>query len=233
VVQKEQGDIPNPDLTGWLATTWRGSDGWYINGNVNLYQAETLYSIYLATGQEQYKHLFELEWRHTLNPKAARWKGYGLFYLKAPTKPDGSDGTAFVTEKGEGDPGFDIYYTTLHLSVLSRLYVKSHDLRALRLINLELNAEMPHIDPKTLVLNGTYGSRHHDVGPFCNVGPAVLAWIGGRSDWQPTIGDLFHKTIKPEYLKCAPLKLSNPGMFRALGDLATLLRAATAAEQRP
>jgi hypothetical protein len=38
-------------------------------------------------------------------------------------------GVGFITEKGEGDPGFDIDYTTLQLSLLSRLYVTSHDLR--------------------------------------------------------------------------------------------------------
>jgi hypothetical protein len=192
-----------------------------------LYQAETLYAIYLATGDEQYKHLFELEWRHTMSPSQQRWKGFGLFYFKMPTKPDGSDGSAFITEKAEGDPGFDIYYTTVQLSVLSRLYVNSHDLRVLRALNLELNAEMPHLDPQTLILNGTYGSRHHDVSLFCNVSPVVLAWRGGRGDWQPSLAALFAKAIKPEYQKSAPLKLANPGMYRALGDLATMLEAAS------
>jgi len=101
---KQHGDIPNPDLTGWLATTWKASDGWYINGNVNVYQAETLYAISLATGEPKYKHLFELEWRHTLSPSQKRWPGFGLFLLKMPTKRDGSDGVGFITEKGEGDP---------------------------------------------------------------------------------------------------------------------------------
>jgi hypothetical protein len=228
---KRNGDIPNPDLTGWLATTWKASDGWYINGNVNLYQAETLYSIYLATGEPQYKRLFELEWRHTLSPSQKRWKGFGLFYLKMPTRRDGSNGAGFVTEKGEGDPGFDIYYTTLQLSVLGRLYVKSHDLRVLRVMNLLVNAELPHFDAQTLILNGTYGSRHHDIGLFCNVAPPVLAWLGGRTDFPSAMPDLYHKAIKPEYLRNAPMKLGNPGMYRGLGDLATLLQAAEQAER--
>ncbi len=225
---KQRGDIPNPDLTGWQATTWKASDGWYVNGNVNLYQAETLYSIYLATGDPKYLRLYDLEWRHTLSPSQKRWPGFGLFFLKMPAKRDGSDGAGFITEKGEGDPGFDIYYTTLQLSVLSRLYAKSYDLRVLRVMNLLLNAELLHFDPQTLALNGTYGSRHHDVGPFCNVAPLVMAWMGGRTDFPTPLTDLFNKAIKPEYLKNAPLKLGNPGMYRALGDLATLLKAADA-----
>ena len=148
-----------------------------------------------------------------------------------PTRRDGSDGVGVVTEKGEGDPGFDIYYTTVQLSVLSRLYVKSHDLRVLRVLNLLLNAELPHLDAQTLILNGTYGSRHHDVCPFCNVAPPVLAWLGGRADFPSPMPDLYRKAIKPEYLKSAPLKLGHPGMYRALGDLATLLQAAEQAER--
>jgi len=41
------------------------------------------------------------------------------------------------------------------LSALARLYVKSHDLRVLRVMNLLLNAELLHFDPQTLILNGT------------------------------------------------------------------------------
>jgi hypothetical protein len=98
-------------------------------------------------------------------------------------------------------------------------------------MNLLLNAELPHFDAQTLILNGTYGSRHHDVGLFCNVAPPVLAWLGGRADFPSPIADLYREAIKLEYLKSTPLKLGNPGMYRGLGDLATLLQAAEQAER--
>jgi len=63
------------------------------------------------------------------------------------------------------------------------------------------------------------------------VAPPVLAWLGNRGDFPSPLTDLYTKAIKPEYLKNAPLKLGNPGMYRGLGDLATLLQAADQANK--
>src|SRR5208283_948775 len=121
------------------------------------------------------------------------WKGFGLFLLKEPTRWDGADGMGFVTEMGNGDPGYDIEYSDLQLSILSRLYITSFDPRVLRVTNLLLNAQCLHLDRKTMIINGTYGSRHNTKMPFLPPAAPVLVWLGGRADLEPMLRDQFDK----------------------------------------
>ena len=202
------GDLMNQALTGWHAT-----DGWYINGNVDLAKAEYLYLVWEATGDQQYKTLFELQWHHVLLPNQQRWKGYGLFYFKLPTKPDGSDGSGFVAEDNS-KPGFDREYSLLQLSIASRLYVESHDPRVLRLINVMINSLLPHVDPDTYVLDALYGSRHSTLDPFCTCAVPTLVWAGGRADLAPMMQDQLEKAIEP------PLRMNAEKNIRARESIA-------------
>jgi hypothetical protein len=218
------GNYPNPEWSDW--PPWKATDGWYVNGNVELAKAEYLYLVWRATGEQKYKDLYELQWKHTLSPSMARWKGYGLFYLKEPTKADGSDGAAFVTE-ANNKPGFDIEYGGLQLGIAARLYMKSHDPRVLRLANLLFNALRPHLDEQTMVLDGTYGSRHSNFSMFHMCAPEILAWLGGRSDLLPMLPAHLDKAVKPALVETAKANSGHPGSYRAYGfDLGAMLEAA-------
>lgn len=221
----QHNDLPNAALSGWKAT-----DGWYINGNIELGKAELVYLLWKATGAQKYKDLYETQWRHTLAPDQQRWKGCGLVYVKKPAKGDGSDDAAYLTESGGGAPGYDGDYTQLQLTVASRLYVESRDPRVLRLVNLLTNAILPHVDRKTWILDATHGSRHSLKTPFHSCGLAVAAWFGGRADLAPLLADQFSKGVKPMHLGNAVQNWGSPGIYRGYGnDVAVLLQAASLA----
>jgi hypothetical protein len=218
----QHNDLPNAALSGWKAT-----DGWYVNGNIELGKAELAYLAWKVIGTEKYKQLFETQWRHTLNPDPRRWKGFGLVYLKKPAQEDGSDGAGYLNESGGAAPGYDGDYVHLQLTVAARLYVESRDPRVLRLINLLLNALLPHVDRTTWVLDATHGSRHSLKFPFHTCGLAVAAWLGGRADLAPLVADQFNKAIKPMYFGNAVQNWGSPGIYRSYGkNLAVLLQAA-------
>jgi len=222
------GQLPNPALTN--GAPWKRTDGWYVNGNVDLCQAAWIYAVWQATGEQQYKDLFELTWKHVLSPSQARWKGYGLYFLKMPTQDDGSDGSGYITEAA-GAPGFDRNYGMLQLSTVARLYQQSRDPRVLRVMNLLCNALLPHLDRKTMILDCLYGSRHSDFMPFATSGVASLAWLGGRADLAPLLPDQMRKAVPAVYLNNALQNQNNPYAYRGYGfDLATMLEAARAAQ---
>jgi hypothetical protein len=200
-----RNDLPNAALSGWKAT-----DGWYVNGNIELGKAELVYLLWKATGAQKYKDLFETQWRHTLNPDQQRWKGCGLVYITKPAREDGSDGAAYLTESGGGAPGYDGDYTQLQLTVAGRFYVESRDPRVLRLVNLFINAILPHVDRKTWVLDATHGSRHSLKTPF--------------------LVDQFQKGIQPMHRDNALQNWGSPGIYRSYGNnVAVLLQAASLA----
>ncbi|HEY3325386.1 MAG TPA: hypothetical protein VGP72_33345 [Planctomycetota bacterium] len=222
------GDLPNPEAKGWKAT-----DGWTTNGNVELCECELLNLAWKATGDQKYKDLFETQFKHTLEPDPQRWKGYGLFYLKKPTREDGSDGAGYLAE-AEQEPGFDKDYTHFQLTIASRLYVHSRDPRVLRLMNLFLGALLPLVDQKTWILDATYGSRHSLHFPFFTCGMATTAWLGNRADLAPLIPDQFQKATQPFYWGNAKQNWGNPGAYRGYGaDLAVFLQAALLLESEP
>jgi hypothetical protein len=188
--------------------------------------------VWLATGDPQYKDLFELCWKHTMSPNQLRWKGEGLFLLRPATKPDGSDGAGYITESNDPTrPGFDKAYGSLQMAALAELYLKSHDPRVLRVTNLLINAELPHVSPTTLVLDATYGSRHSETVPFFTSSTFVLAWLGGRSDLQPLLPDIAQKAVTFYFLRGVTQNSNDPGLYRAFGlELEGELEAAMAAE---
>ena len=218
----KEGNWPNPQATGWKAT-----DGWYTNGNFELEESELIFLMGKITGEQKYKDLFETQWKHTLSPDANRWGkyGYGLFYIKEPTKEDGADGAAYLAE-AEQEPGFDKDYGQVQLTMATRLYVMSKDARVLRLMNLLFNALDPKIDRKTWVLDATYGSRHSLHLPFFSCGLPILALYGGRADLAPAVADQFEKGIKPIHLENAVKNMGNPGIYSSYGtNLAVILQA--------
>jgi hypothetical protein len=212
-------ELPNAALSGW-----------YVNGNIELGKAEMVYLVWKITGQRKYKDLFEAQWRHTLSPDPRRWKGFGLVYVTQPAKADGSDGAGYLNESGGNAPGYDGDYAHLQLTVAARLYVESRDPRVLRLINLLVNALLPHVDRTTWVLDATHGSRHSLKFPFHSCGLAVAAWLGGRADLAPLLVDQFNKAIKPMYFGNALQNWGSPGIYRSYGkNVAVLLQAAALA----
>ena len=222
----QHGELPNPAL----GNNWKGTDGWYVNGNVELCQAEWLYLVWKATGEQKYKDLYERQWKKTVRP-SPRWKGYGVFYFKQPTRSDGADGSAFLAEANVV-PGFDPEYGTLQLSAAARLYMKSRDPRALRLTNLLLNSLLPSLNKDTMVLDATYGSRHSTYPLFQVCAPEVLAWLGGRSDLLPMLSDQFNKGVKAPLLQNARTNQGAPGIYRAYGfDFAAMLETISVTER--
>ena len=218
----KNGELPNPSATGWKAT-----DGWYTNGNFELEEAELIYLMWKITGEQRYKDLFEVQWKHTLTPDHNRWgkAGYGFFYLKEPTREDGSDGAGYLAE-AEQEPGFDKDYGQVQLTMATRLYVLSKDPRVLRLMNLLFNALLPKVDEKTWILDATYGSRHSLHLPFFSTGLPVLAFWGGRSDLLPKVAEHFEKGVKPIHLHNAKNSWGNAGIYLSYGsNLAVLLQA--------
>jgi hypothetical protein len=162
-----------------------GHVNWYANGNLNLAYAEVLYLAWRVSGQQRFADAYEAEWSFLVSPPAPRWAGYGLILTRAPTRPDGSDGAGYLTEDGGSGPGFDPEYTELQIDTASSLYVLSHDARALRLMNLLVNQELPRVDA-SFTLDATNGSRHSLRTAFMTSGLAVLV-NHGRADLAPLL----------------------------------------------
>jgi hypothetical protein len=194
-------------------------DGWYINGNVNLGEAELLYNMWKITADPKYKNLFEREWAFTMDPGTTRWKGFGLVYTKQPTQADGSDGAGYLAEAGTKGPGYDTDYAHVQLTVAAQLYVESHDPRDLRLLNLLINTLLPRVDQtsKQWVLDATNGSRHSLKFPFMTCGLAVATWLGKRDDLAPLLEDQFNKAVKSTYYGNAKQKWGASNLYLGYG----------------
>lgn len=214
-------NLPNPAVPG------SQGDGWYVNGNIELGETELLYLTGKATGDAKYRDLMERQWLHTIQPNQTRWKGFGLVYLKEPTRADGSDGAAYLSESGGGARGYDGDYTHFQLTIASRFYVASRDPRLLRLMNLLINALLPHVDQSTWILDATHGARHSLKFPFYTCGLEIAAGLGGRADLAPKLTDQFEKGIRPIHLGNAQQHWGNPGIYRSYGcNVAVVLQAA-------
>ncbi|MDQ3813508.1 MAG: hypothetical protein M3347_06105, partial [Armatimonadota bacterium] len=204
-----------------------GHRNWYTNGNIELGEAELLYLTWKATGEAEYRDLFELQWHFMMAPPQERWKGFGLRYSKEPAKDDGSDGAGYLAEKGSGEPGFDGNYTQVQLDMASRLYVESRDPRVLRLVHLLLNQLLPRIENENdWTLDMTGGSRQSYKGRFLSPGLAVAAWLGNRPDLATKVSSQF-KVIDREYRAAAKQNWNHPNFYRGLGmAVAVILQAA-------
>jgi hypothetical protein len=156
------------------------ADTWYVNGNINLGEAEFFYALWKITGDSRWHDVYEASMRFTLRPNAHQWPGFGLQYTRRPTRDDCANGAGYLAEKGAGAPGYDAAYTTGQVEIASRLYLESGDARALCLVNLFTNKLLARTDA-SWALDARSGSRLSFRGQFVGSAPVVLALFAGRS----------------------------------------------------
>ncbi|HAU36585.1 MAG TPA: hypothetical protein DCX07_02570 [Phycisphaerales bacterium] len=159
--------------------------GWYTNGNIELGETNLWYLIGKITGEPRFKDAYETAFAFTIDPPKPRWKDYGIRYTREPTREDGSDGAAYLSEVGPGGVGYDPEYTTLQADLLTLLCGQSRDPKAIRLANLLTNELLERVDRNYWILDAGNGSRHTHVSrpvPFTVGSMTMLAWIAGRSD---------------------------------------------------
>ena len=183
VAQRERWQRSLASAANFLITD--GDTNWYANGNINLGYTEFLYLVWQATGERRFEQAYEESWAFTLHPPQNRFPGGGMVTLTAPAREDGADGAGYLAETGEGGTGYDPEYSSLQLDVASRLYLLSHDPRALRLANMLVNLLLPRINKSTWMLDTSGGSRHPEQGRqvgFMASAFAVLGLSGVRSE---------------------------------------------------
>lgn len=163
-----------------------GDTTWYVNGNINLAFTEVLYLAWRASHQPRFARAYNESWKFLTNPPKPRWAGYGLVVKRGPAlsrrghRPHGRSRPAgYLTESDGGRPGFDPEYTQLQLDSAASLFVLSHDRRALRLMNLLMNAELPRVS-STSILDATGGSRHSLHTPFLTSALPLFVRYGRR-----------------------------------------------------
>ena len=206
-----------------------GNLNWYTNGNINLGNTELFYLAWRATGSPIFQAVWQQSWNFTLSPPQAQWPGRGLVMVKAPTRPDWSDGAGYLSETGAGGTGFDAEYTALQLDEAARLYLLSGDPRALRLANVLVNMVIPHIKSNWW-LDTSGGTRHTQAGrevPLLSSAFAVLALDGGRADLLGDIAPALHEAAATI---ADPANSYGEVYRRALGsDISVIALAATLA----
>jgi hypothetical protein len=159
-----------------------GNLRWYTNGNVVVGNALTMAIAYKLTGLVTYQTDYQQALSFAVSPPQTSWKGFGFITTKAPLKADGSDGRGYFTETGSNGPGYDPDYTMLQSEQLGRLYLITKDPAVLRLLNMETNQLLSSVDPTTGFMPGI-GTRHSYPSEFFDSSaPAVLAYVGGRTD---------------------------------------------------
>jgi hypothetical protein len=166
-----------------------GNLTWYTNGNINIGYVEMYYLAWRASGERRFKRAYNAAWRFTLHPPQGRWPGFGLHLIAgdavAASGAHLSGPAGYLSEsEGAGAPGFDPEYTELQLDVDTRLYVLSHDPRALRLARELVNALLPRVN-SSWYLNTSGGSRHPQQGrtiAFLSPALVVLGWLDHRSE---------------------------------------------------
>lgn len=169
----------------------------YINGNVNLRQTEVMWLAWASTKEQRFWTAYEQEWAFTIAPPSPRWAAYGLRLTVTPTRPDGSDGSGYLTESnGVDTPGYDPSYTMGQLDTAAELYVLTRERRYLLLMNLFFNQLRPRIGAN-YYLNATGGTRRNDMVPFLSAGPEVLVSSGERRDltgfWLAQLGAIHYQ----------------------------------------
>src|SRR5438445_1527607 len=185
-------------IQAWTSAVAGGADflirnknlSFYTNGNIVLGNALTMALAYRLTGNPTYQAAYEQALAFAITPDQVRWPGRGLVYTAIPTRSDGSDGAAYLTEAGASGAGYDPEYTMLQADVVTRLFWATGDPRALRLRNLFMNQLRPRIDTTAWTLDTSGGTRHPDLGrtvSFNSPVLAVLAWQGGREDLAPLV----------------------------------------------
>ncbi len=203
----------------------------YVNGNINLQFTELLWDAWHATGDSALHRDYETSWAFTMSPGPS-WRGFGLITTKHGNGPHGSTSSGYLTESSGGSPGFDPDYTQLQADEAARLYVLSHDGRALLLMNLLTNQLRPLSTPGFL-LNTSGGTRHPQADrfvPFTDSAVPVLSWLRGRTDLLPDVPNQFRELRQ---VLCQNLVFPYAPLYRAMGnELSVLLLATQAAGDR-
>ena len=224
--------IPDSTRRRWQRSLVRGAGSlerndeltWYVNGNINLTYALTLFLTWRATGDTHWKRLYENQLSFATAPPAARWRGRGLKLRRTPGSSDGSDGRGFLTETGPGGTGYDPEYTQLALDVLTRFYVLSGDRRVLRLDNLLTNQALTGVNGEWNLL--TTGTRHIERNryvPFTTASLTVLGTLGGRDDLKRSLDSQLLRIVD---LYRGAMTFTHPNMYRGVDtQLGTLLLA--------
>jgi hypothetical protein len=131
------------------------------------------------TGAQRFADAYESPWSFTVAAPQLRWAGFGL-------QVSGDSGS--LAESTASDtPGFGPWYTTVQLDTATELWILTHDDRYLRLMNLEVNAELPLIDADWM-LDATTAAR----GPTSR--PASRARSRG---WRPSCRTPATTTTRP------------------------------------
>jgi hypothetical protein len=204
---------------------------YYVNGNINLQFTELLWDAWQASGDPVLHGDYERAWAFTLAP-GGRWSGFGLIVTRHGHGPNGSTSSGYLTESNGGAPGFDPEYTQLQADEAARLYVLSHDRRALLLMNLLTNQLLPRATPSFL-LNTSGGSRHPQPDrfvPFTDSALPVLAWSRARTDLLGSVPRQFREVRQ---ILCQNLVFPYAPLYRAMGnELSVALLATQAAGDR-
>jgi hypothetical protein len=207
---------------------------YYTNGNIVLGNAITMALAYRVTTNGAYQGAYQQALAFAINPDLQRWGGHGLIYTATPTRSDGSDGAAYLTESGGLGPGYDAEYTALQADMATRLFWVNGDQRVSRLMNLFMNQLRPRIDTTAWTIDTSGGTRHpqaNRVVGFYSPVLAVLALQGGRADLAPLVSS---QVASMDQGFRGALTYSSPGMYFSLGsEPASLLLAAGASPPRP
>jgi hypothetical protein len=175
-----------------------------------------------ATRLPRFRRAYETAFTFALRPPAARWPGRGIRFLVVPRHADGRDGAAYLSEAGDGAPGFDPEYTQVQADMASRLYVVSGDPRALRLSNLLLNTVLSRTDSGWALHTGG-GTRKRTLGrqvPLMTPALAVMVFAGGRADLAGRLDGQLAR-IDREYR--GALTYSHRSFYRGLGGQASVI----------
>ena len=163
-----------------------GNLGYYTNGNVNLSNTMLMDLTYRITKLTRFKSAAKRSLAFTTNPpQKDKWAGFGLRYSTVPTKADGSDGAAYLTESGAEGPGYDPAYTIFQSNLAAAWYLLTANPDALRLTNLLYNQLVPRVRTSDWTIDVSGGTRRTAPGvryPFYSAALPVLALRGGRSD---------------------------------------------------
>ncbi|MGO9882223.1 MAG: hypothetical protein ACLPV4_04310 [Solirubrobacteraceae bacterium] len=150
------------------------STTFYVNGNINLAYTEVLYLAWRVSREARFARAYNESWQFLVSPPRDRWAGYGLVVTRRANDSAPARVAGYLTESDGGRPGFDPEYTQLQLDTAASLFALSHDPRALTLMNLLMNQELPRVSDN-LILNATDGSRHSLYTPFLTSALALLA----------------------------------------------------------
>jgi hypothetical protein len=192
----DRSQLPAADVASWTSAIEGGANylvangnlHYYTNGNIAVGNALVMALAYWASGNPTYETDYQTALSFAIAPpQTGQSIGFGFVTTKTPTQADGSDGAGYFAESGGGTPGFDANYTELQLDQLTKLYLVAPSTEVLRLINMEVNQEMPLVNTSTWELNTSGGTRHPQPDryvPFVTPALILLADYGGRTDLQ-------------------------------------------------